>query len=107
MQVYEQVEKLFVGAPDLLDEFKLFLPENGGGGLFGSLAQQGIAAQSQMINEKAAKRASGGKETNKKKRGATTADGKPSKVSILAYLCVWFCGLILFLAIFESRRRQG
>ena len=28
--------KLFDAAPDLLDEFKQFLPENGVGGLFGS-----------------------------------------------------------------------
>lgn len=75
--MYEQVEKLFVGAPDLLDEFKRFLPENGGGGLFGSVVQHSIAAQSQM--EKASKR--GSKDPSKKKRGAA-ADGKPSKVSL-------------------------
>ncbi|KIR56076.1 paired amphipathic helix protein Sin3a [Cryptococcus gattii Ru294] len=32
-EVYEQVTKLFTNAPDLLDEFKQFLPENGTGGL--------------------------------------------------------------------------
>lgn len=31
--MYEQVTKLFTNAPDLLDEFKQFLPENGTGGL--------------------------------------------------------------------------
>ena len=81
--MYDQVEKLFVGAPDLLDEFKRFLPENGGGsGLFGSLAQQTGLAQSQMLNEKSAKRGSAAKDANKKKRGGA-ADGKPSKVSTL------------------------
>lgn len=75
--MYDQVEKLFVGAPDLLDEFKRFLPENGGGGLFGSVVQQSIAAQSAMM-DKASKR-SANKDSSKKKRGAA-ADGKPSKV---------------------------
>lgn len=40
--------KLFNNAPDLLDEFKQFLPENGSGGLanigFGSLMQAGASA---------------------------------------------------------------
>ncbi|EIW72890.1 hypothetical protein TREMEDRAFT_59052 [Tremella mesenterica DSM 1558] len=35
VEVYEQVQKLFINAPDLLTEFKQFLPENGQGGLLG------------------------------------------------------------------------
>jgi paired amphipathic helix protein Sin3a len=37
--VYEQVIELFKNAPDLLAEFKQFLPESGGGMGFGSFVQ--------------------------------------------------------------------
>ncbi|WWC60485.1 uncharacterized protein I303_103058 [Kwoniella dejecticola CBS 10117] len=46
-EVYEQVTRLFNNAPDLLDEFKQFLPENGGfGGMagFGSFVQAAAGA---------------------------------------------------------------
>jgi len=43
LQVYAQVQVLFKSAPDLLEEFKQFLPDNSGnfpsGGLFGALSQ--------------------------------------------------------------------
>lgn len=46
-EVYAQVTILFNNAPDLLDEFKQFLPENGSGGALGSF-MQAAGAQSML-----------------------------------------------------------
>lgn len=85
--MYEQVEKLFVSAPDLLEEFKRFLPEHGGGGLFGSIVQQ---ASAQAAADRGSKRGGAAKDQPKKKRGGAAADGKPNKVthSILVHVLV-------------------
>jgi len=53
-EVYGQVQGLFKTAPDLLDEFKQFLPDNSGnfpqGSIFGALAQNhGALKQSHLI----------------------------------------------------------
>ncbi|ODO11875.1 hypothetical protein I350_00659 [Cryptococcus amylolentus CBS 6273] len=75
-EVYEQVTKLFNNAPDLLDEFKQFLPENGSGGAlagFGGLGSfMQVAAGTTATNEKIGGQKRGatkeGKETAQKKR---------------------------------------
>ena len=86
-QVYEQVTKLFGNAPDLIDEFKQFLPENGQGGLggigFGSFVQ--AASGVGPIDKGPAKR--GGKDAkepapSKKRRGPADPKGQ-AKVSFL------------------------
>ena len=83
-QVYEQVTKLFIQAPDLLDEFKQFLPENGVGGLagmgFGSFMQAAAGAQP-LAPEKSITQKRGSKDVKdsgvqKKRRGAGPTDGK-------------------------------
>ncbi|WVQ97064.1 hypothetical protein IAU59_004174 [Kwoniella sp. CBS 9459] len=75
-EVYEQVTKLFSNAPDLLDEFKQFLPENGGfGGMgFGSFMQAATSAPP-PVPEKTSSQKRGAKEakesgSSKKRRPA-------------------------------------
>jgi len=81
-EVYEQVTKLFNGAPDLIDEFKQFLPENGSGSIgFGSFVQ---AAGVSMAPEKApAKRGEKAKDVPpaKKRRGGPADPKGAPKVS--------------------------
>nr|XP_031858732.1 uncharacterized protein CI109_005826 [Kwoniella shandongensis]KAA5525804.1 hypothetical protein CI109_005826 [Kwoniella shandongensis] len=79
-EVYEQVTKLFNNAPDLLDEFKQFLPENGGpGGLsgmgFGSFMQAAAGGAPAPPDKLAGSQKRGAKEgkeasTQKKRRAA-------------------------------------
>ncbi|KAK4683853.1 paired amphipathic helix protein Sin3a, partial [Tremellales sp. Uapishka_1] len=87
-EVYAQVTKLFDNAPDLLDEFKAFLPENGSGGLgglgFGSFMQAAAGAPPMGVPDKMAGPQKRGSKENKdtgvpqkKRRGAQT---DPSKV---------------------------
>ncbi|CAG8503876.1 11727_t:CDS:10 [Diversispora eburnea] len=56
-EVYSQVQVLFKSAPDLLDEFKQFLPDNSGnvasgglGGLFGPLQNHNAPKQSHVFS---------------------------------------------------------
>lgn len=82
-EVYEQVTKLFTNAPDLLDEFKQFLPENGTGGLgmlSGSFMQAAGAAP--VVPEKVAGQKRGaakeGKEMGQKKRRTAASGVEPA-----------------------------
>lgn len=61
LQVYAQVTTLFHGAPDLLDEFKQFLPDTSGeagatpaGGILGAGAARGPAGASKRPASSAA-----------------------------------------------------
>ncbi|WVR05681.1 hypothetical protein IAU60_002703 [Kwoniella sp. DSM 27419] len=65
-EVYEQVTKLFNNAPDLLDEFKQFLPENGGFGGMGGLSSFMQVATGGPLNPTE-------KTTSSQKRGAKDA----------------------------------
>jgi paired amphipathic helix protein Sin3a len=85
-KVYEQVTKLFNNAPDLLDEFKQFLPENGSGGLagmgFGSFMQAAAGAPP-LAPEKAPVQKRGSKDVKdtgaqKKRRGPGPSESKGS-----------------------------
>lgn len=85
-EVYEQVTKLFTNAPDLLDEFKQFLPENGTGGLgmlSGSFMQAAGAAPA--VPEKVAGQKRGvakeGKEMGQKKRRTAASGVEPATKS--------------------------
>lgn len=92
-EVYEQVTKLFINAPDLLDEFKQFLPENGTGGLgmlSGSFMQAAGAtpagaSASAAAPEKVAgqKRGAGkeGKEMGGQKKRRTAEPGATTKTA--------------------------
>lgn len=79
--MYDQVSKLFGGAPDLVDEFKQFLPEIGQGGFggmqFGTFVQ---AAQGGTLpaEKTVGKRTKDPKEAGpaKKRRGGAAVDGK-------------------------------
>ncbi|GMK60011.1 hypothetical protein CspeluHIS016_0902280 [Cutaneotrichosporon spelunceum] len=51
-QVYEQVIELFKNAPDLLAEFKQFLPESGGGMGFGSFVQAAAGSTAPTAGQK-------------------------------------------------------
>ena len=56
--MYDQVTILFKSAPDLIDEFKQFLPDPNGsnGGLFGVLAGAGASEMGKGDSDKDAKR---------------------------------------------------
>ncbi|WWC87985.1 uncharacterized protein L201_002887 [Kwoniella dendrophila CBS 6074] len=87
--VYEQVTRLFNNAPDLLDEFKQFLPENGGFGGGGNVAgfalvqtaagavpmtpAERAASQKRKDDAAAAKRKEEAKANQKKRRPAGDA----------------------------------
>ena len=81
IQVYEQVRKLFKGAPDLIDEFKQFLPENGSAGVgFGSFIQA-AAGPTAVMPEKVLGPKRGSKESKdataaKKRRGGPATESK-------------------------------
>jgi histone deacetylase complex regulatory component SIN3 len=78
VQVYEQVSALFASAPDLIGEFKQFLPDDSrDSALFNSLM---IADRGYVQSNAGPKRAGAAKESTRKKRGAP-GDAKPSKVS--------------------------
>ena len=78
IQVYEQVSALFASAPDLIGEFKQFLPDDSrDSALFNSLM---IADRGYAQSNANPKRAGAAKESTRKKRGAP-GDAKPSKVS--------------------------
>lgn len=71
--MYEQVTKLFTNAPDLLDEFKQFLPENGTGGLgmlSGSFMQAAGATPAAASAAAAAAAGAGPEKVAGQKRGA-------------------------------------
>ncbi|KLT42069.1 hypothetical protein CC85DRAFT_285843 [Cutaneotrichosporon oleaginosum] len=51
-EVYEQVIELFKNAPDLLAEFKQFLPESGGGLGFGSFVQAAAGSTAPTAGQK-------------------------------------------------------
>ncbi|ORY28618.1 hypothetical protein BCR39DRAFT_534412 [Naematelia encephala] len=70
--VYKQVSELFNHEPDLLDEFKAFLPENGNGGPFGSLMQASASAPP-------AKKTTKKEETGGKRRRPADARGSQKK----------------------------
>ncbi|WVO13131.1 hypothetical protein L204_100743 [Cryptococcus depauperatus] len=80
-EVYEQVTKLFTNAPDLLDEFKQFLPENGSGGLasmgFGSFVQvaQSAPPAEKVVGQKRGAAKEGEKVVQKKRRTVGGAEG--------------------------------
>ena len=84
-QVYEQVTKLFGNAPDLIDEFKQFLPENGQGGLggigFGSFVQ--AASGVGPIDKGPQKRGKDPKEPTAAKKRRGQGDPKQAKVSYI------------------------
>ncbi|WRT65870.1 uncharacterized protein IL334_002821 [Kwoniella shivajii] len=84
-EVYEQVTRLFNNAPDLLDEFKQFLPENGQGGFggmagFGSFVQAAAGAPP-VVAEKPVAQKRGSKDVKepsaqkKRRPAAETAKG--------------------------------
>ena len=87
--------KLFNNAPDLLDEFKQFLPENGSGGLagmgFGSFMQAAAGAPP-LAPEKVAVQKRGSKDvkesgTQKKRRGTGPAESKSGASRVRQTLC--------------------
>jgi paired amphipathic helix protein Sin3a len=83
-QVYEQVTALFQDAPDLISEFKQFLPEHGGGafgGSIGTLLQSSNAVDVAVAQTAGAKRVSKEASGGVKKKRATQAEIK-AKVSI-------------------------
>ena len=94
-EVYAQVNHLFHGAPDLLDEFKQFLPDTTGaapqsGGLFqmvGQMAPQSVPTSvelSQGASRSVAKKSTP-KVDDKKKKRAPTSDSsqkQPAKVGV-------------------------
>ena len=82
-QVYEQVSALFASAPDLIGEFKQFLPDDSrDSALFNSLM---IADRGYAQSNANPKRAGAAKESTRKKRGAP-GETKPSKVGHLSDL---------------------
>ncbi len=89
--MYEQVTKLFNNAPDLLDEFKQFLPENGSGGFagtgFGSFMQAAAGAPplapEKVVNQKRSSKDVKDSGAQKKRRVVGTGEGKgSSRVSL-------------------------
>jgi paired amphipathic helix protein Sin3a len=84
LQVYEQVRKLFNNAPDLIDEFKQFLPENGSGNLaafgFGSFVQAAQGQAPGVVDKPATKRGKDKEPPTKKRRGA--GDGKAAAARV-------------------------
>jgi paired amphipathic helix protein Sin3a len=80
VQVYEQVSTLFVSAPDLIGEFKQFLPDDSrDSAVFSSLM---IADRAYVQPTAGSKRAGASKESNRKKRGPA-GEAKPSKVCLV------------------------
>ena len=76
-QVYEQVSGLFASAPDLIGEFKQFLPDDSrDSALFNSLM---IADRGYAQPNSNPKRGGAAKDSTRKKRGPA-GDAKPSKV---------------------------
>nr|XP_019050564.1 paired amphipathic helix protein Sin3a [Kwoniella bestiolae CBS 10118]OCF29494.1 paired amphipathic helix protein Sin3a [Kwoniella bestiolae CBS 10118] len=82
-EVYEQVTRLFNNAPELLEEFKQFLPENGGFGGMAGLGSfvQAAAGAPPITGEKVAGQKRGGKEVKeasaqKKRRAGVAEAGK-------------------------------
>jgi histone deacetylase complex regulatory component SIN3 len=79
-QVYEEVSALFATAPDLIGEFKQFLPDDSkDSALFNSLmnADRGYGNPNSVAGKRAA--AAAAKDSTRKKRGPA-AETKASKV---------------------------
>lgn len=85
-EVFAQVSKLFGHAPDLISEFKQFLPEINGGPLnnadnFGSVVQAAANEPSAALGQKRAPAKDAAQPPAGKKRRAPEPKGGASKVS--------------------------
>lgn len=113
-EVYAQVNHLFHGAPDLLDEFKQFLPDTTGaapqsGGLFqmvGQMVPQSVPSSidlSQSASRSMTKKPTP-KVDDKKKKRAPTSDSSQKQYS---KVCIGVLGLMVFSTNIQSTDKEA
>jgi histone deacetylase complex regulatory component SIN3 len=79
--VYDQVTKLFQNAPDLIDEFKQFLPEHGGVGGMAALFPASVPPVERTTGQKRTAKDAKDVAPPKKRRGAQADGAKGARVS--------------------------